>query len=295
MIVVKSNVTSSSVGRPGELVFKVKIIAGEPNSYRRFVADGESCRIRLEGGYFSDDTQEKVISSSSLLTFKDENKEFLLLIDSFALNKIQFSIIGSSTVEFISGNFQANELTVDAMFGPNRTAFDVRKFVNLKNVSKLVCSSGDYFVINDTILFNLDSLLPYMENAQHIEFRNQRYVYGNISSIQKSKCAEIWLRNVSVIGNIADAVSEHLTQLNVSINSGITGNVEDFLVNNITQNRTSMAIVWGGSSSYPIRWHGTHGGGNIHSFMAVYDGNTISVSEGGSVIGTYDGASWTYN
>lgn len=295
MIVVKSDVVSSRVGRPGELVFKVKIIEGTPNSYRRFTANGDSCSIRLEGGYFSDDTQEKVVSSSSVLTFKDENKEFLLFIDSFSLSEIQFSIFGSNAVEFISGKFQVSRLVVDSMFGHNKTAFDVRKFVNLKNVSRLVCSSGDADAPNDSILFSLELLLPYMENDQRIDFRNQRFVYGNISSIQKSSCAEILLRNVSVIGDIANAVSEYLTQLNISYTKGIYGNIEDFFVNNIAQERTSIAITWGGSSTYPIRWHGTHGGGVPHSFTAVYNGDNISVSEGGSVIGTYDGTSWTYN
>ena len=290
MISIKSNVVADVLGKPGELVFLVHTQQGA--SYKNFVANGNGCKIRLEGGFFSDDSTEKTISSSSTIVFKDSTNDFYLFIDSLTLSEVKFNIFGDNTIKLLKGKISSANVNVGAVFGEGGSVLNAKKHINYDIIADFVCSAGDSFVANDSILFDLADLRK-MPNLSRIIFRNQKYVHGNIKNLGYALCSNIDLRNVNVWGNIGEVKSLSIEQLNVSLNPKIGGNIEDFFVNNV--GRTDpLTLVWGGSSSYPIRWHGASSGGNIRTFVASYDGDNIVVAEGGSTVGTYDGASWSY-
>lgn len=95
----------------------------------------------------------------------------------------------------------------------------------------------------------------------------------------------------NVTGNIETInVSSALTNFNINYTS-ISGSVETFLVKLLTAGKSGNITLRTGWNN--TTWHGVSGGqGGV--ITATFDTNSISVSLEGTVIGTYNGSTWSY-
>jgi len=294
MVFAKSNVISSAIGRPDEAVLKVDVVSGQSSSWREITIDSSGSTVRTIGGTFSDGSISKVVTTSSTLTLKDETKKSSVCIGSQdKITSFTPRFFGQSRAYLERGYMRPSNLSIGGLFGKNWSALDFLEFFSLRDLKTLSIAVDGTIAKADSVYLDLSELAnaPVLES---INVERQTFFIGDIGEVSNLTATNIVIKRSGVSGNIASVINQNLVKLDVSIEPNIRGNIEDFLTENLGRTG-SILIVWGGSSSYPIRWHGVSSGGNVRSFTAVYDDNTISVSEGGSVIGAYDGTSWTYN
>lgn len=167
----------------------------------------------------------------------------------------------------------------------NVAYFECTKY-NIKNISYTgggSTESASEINIDDLLFSDIINIDSYVRIFKDTTKASDIAKLENLTSIK--------LYNKNDMGDIADlGALTHLTQIEIG---GVSGKVEDFLVNQYNNDNTERDIILNLGDNYLVTFNNLHINSGTYARINT-SGITVGTSQGASDLGTYDGSSWTF-